>query len=343
MAATCWGGHSGSNMNGDKTEANLGGQDYWVVKLDPFGNIQWQNTIGGNYNDFLKSIIQSSDGGYLLGGYSESDISGDKTEDSSFSLSDYWVVKLDEAGNIEWQNTIAGGHADYLNSIIQTDDGGYLLGGYSLSGIWADKTEANMGSWDYWVVKLDRPLVLCVPPADLYVSDLTPTSVTLNWTASGLDADGYKLQLHNIATGSVYSKWLPAGTTSRNISAPSLTPGTEYGFRLRATCNDGSTTEWSPLYYFTTPLRIAGINNDWKIYPNPGNGQFNLQLSGLNNEMVQADVFNLTGAMVHSVQYSTSDGVVAATLDLNHLPEGSYFLRLTSGEQVFMEQLMIQH
>ena len=59
--------------------------------------------------------------------------------------------------------------------------------------------------------------------------------------------------------------------------------------------------------------------------------------------MVQADVFNLTGAMVHSVQYSTSDGVVAATLDLNHLPEGSYFLRLTSGEQVFMEQLMIQH
>ncbi|HCK22884.1 MAG TPA: T9SS C-terminal target domain-containing protein, partial [Bacteroidetes bacterium] len=155
MAATCWGGHSGSNMNGDKTEANLGGQDYWVVKLDPFGNIQWQNTIGGNYNDFLKSIIQSSDGGYLLGGYSESDISGDKTEDSSFSLSDYWVVKLDEAGNILWENTIGAATNDFLNCVIQTTDGGYMLGGYSNSGISGDKTEVSWLS-DYWVLKLDE-------------------------------------------------------------------------------------------------------------------------------------------------------------------------------------------
>ena len=67
--------------------------------------IEWQNTIGGNYTDQLYSIQQTTDGGYILGGWSESYISGDKTE-NSFGGSDYWVVKLDSIGNIQWQNTI---------------------------------------------------------------------------------------------------------------------------------------------------------------------------------------------------------------------------------------------
>jgi len=69
--------------------------------------IEWQNTIGGNYTDQLYSIQQTTDGGYILGGWSESYISGDKTE-NSFGGSDYWVVKLDSIGNIQWHNTIGG-------------------------------------------------------------------------------------------------------------------------------------------------------------------------------------------------------------------------------------------
>ena len=57
--------------------------DYWVVKLDLSGNIQWQNTIGGNDDDLLSSIQQTGDGGYIVGGYSYSNISGDKTENSN--------------------------------------------------------------------------------------------------------------------------------------------------------------------------------------------------------------------------------------------------------------------
>ncbi|KKK98730.1 hypothetical protein LCGC14_2639810, partial [marine sediment metagenome] len=94
--------------------------------------IQWQNTIGGSDIDQLYSIQQTSDGGYILGGDSDSPISGDKTENSQ-GLKDYWVVKLDTSGAIQWQNTIGGDTSDYLYSIQQTNDGGYILGGWSLS------------------------------------------------------------------------------------------------------------------------------------------------------------------------------------------------------------------
>ncbi len=148
------GGYSESNISGDKTENSIGGRDYWIVKTDATGNIQWQNTIGGNSGDQLYAIQQTTDGGYILGGLSASPISGDKTENSNGSI-DYWIVKTDATGNIQWQNTIGGSSLDYLHSIQQTADGGYILGGYSYSNISGDKTENNNGDYDYWVVKTD--------------------------------------------------------------------------------------------------------------------------------------------------------------------------------------------
>ena len=148
------GGGSRSDISGDKTENPIGGSDYWVVKLNATGVIQWQNTIGGNSSDELYSIQQTADGGYILGGYSHSNISGDKTENSS-GITDYWVVKLNTTGAIEWQNTIGGNTWDFLNSLHQTADGGYILGGYSDSNISGDKTENSNGGYDYWIVRLD--------------------------------------------------------------------------------------------------------------------------------------------------------------------------------------------
>src|SRR4051812_25667929 len=90
--------------------------------------IAWQNTIGGNGEETFSDIRQTRDGGFILGGYSESGISGDKTEtnqDISFNTSDYWIIKIDSLGNIEWQNTIGGSYGDHLKSIEQTRDGGY--------------------------------------------------------------------------------------------------------------------------------------------------------------------------------------------------------------------------
>lgn len=148
------GGTSYSNISGDKTENCLGEGDFWVLKLNASGAIEWQNTIGGNYFDELSSLEQTADGGYIIGGSSSSDISGDKIENSSGGW-DYWVVKLDATGTLQWQNTIGGNDFDYLFSVQQTSDGGYIIGGSSSSDISGDKTENSLGARDYWVVKLD--------------------------------------------------------------------------------------------------------------------------------------------------------------------------------------------
>lgn len=154
------GGDSKSNISGDKTENCLGFEDYWIVKLDAYGNIEWQNTIGGDDNDYCRSVKQTSDGGYIVGGYSLSDTTFDKKE-VCIGGDDYWIVKLDSIGNIQWQNTIGGSNTDNLMSLKQTKDGGYILAGYSWSSISGDKTENNLGGGsilagqDYWVIKVD--------------------------------------------------------------------------------------------------------------------------------------------------------------------------------------------
>jgi len=148
------GGYSASNISGDKTEICDGAYDFWVVKIDALGSIQWQNTIGGSGYDELYSVHQTADGGYILGGTSNSNISGDKTE-NCIGLQDYWIVKTDSLGVIQWQNTIGGNHFDQLMSIVQTSDGGYMMGGWSLSNISGDKTENAIGYDDYWIVKTD--------------------------------------------------------------------------------------------------------------------------------------------------------------------------------------------
>ncbi len=148
------GGNSSSNISGDKTEHNFGYMGYWVIKIDSIGTIQWQNSISGYLFDHLSSVIQTTDGGYLLGGYSTSGLSLDKTELSNGGI-DYWIVKIDSIGNIDWQNTIGGNNDDYLHSIIQTDDGGYLLGGESCSSFSGDKSDSTNGGFDYWIIKTD--------------------------------------------------------------------------------------------------------------------------------------------------------------------------------------------
>jgi len=148
------GGESSSDISGDKSENSLGGTDYWVIKLDASGNIVWQNTIGGVSYDGLFSIDQTVDGGYILGGYSISEISGDKTEATMLGSYDYWIIKIDISGNIVWQNTIGGTSSDKLKKVILLNDGNYIVGGTSASGISGDKTEVNHSD-DYWVIKLD--------------------------------------------------------------------------------------------------------------------------------------------------------------------------------------------
>ena len=157
------GGTSSSNIGFNKKEDCKGQDDFWIIKLNAKGGEEWQKTIGGSGQEKFQNIIQTNDGGYILAGSSSSDKSGDKKE-NSFGNLDYWIVKLDSKGVIEWQKTLGGEFVDELRSVEQTLDGGYILGGYSNSLSNTSnktensiaKTEDSFGLGDYWVVKLDK-------------------------------------------------------------------------------------------------------------------------------------------------------------------------------------------
>lgn len=135
--------------NGD-VSGNHGNNDYWVVKLNSSGVIQWQKCLGGTGYDYAYSIKTTSDGGYIVAGDVSSN-DGDVTGNHSASY-DYWIVKLDGSGTIQWQKTYGGTAEDDCRYIQQTADGGYIATGFSLS-VNGDLT-GNHGIWDYWVIKI---------------------------------------------------------------------------------------------------------------------------------------------------------------------------------------------
>ena len=150
------GGYSSSPAGGDKTQNTLGGADYWIIKTDSLGIKQWDKDFGGTGSEQLTFIQQTNDKGYILGGYSSSGISGDKTQ-STFGLQDYWIVKTDSLGIKQWDQSFGGTLSDYLYSLTQTIDHGYILGGVSWSGISGNKTTPLWGGniTDYWIIKTD--------------------------------------------------------------------------------------------------------------------------------------------------------------------------------------------
>jgi len=153
-------GFSSSLANdGDVTAANEGIGDFWVLKTNSQGDREWDARFGGDDLDRCNSVIQTADGGYLLGGTSASGISGQK-QTANRGLDDYWVVKIDATGNFEWEATYGGDDLEILSSIAQTLDGGYLLGGLSLSGISGEKSEPNLGGFDHWIIKISATGVL---------------------------------------------------------------------------------------------------------------------------------------------------------------------------------------
>jgi len=123
---------------GETYSFGAGGYDVYVVKLDANGNLQWTTTIGGPESDGGNSLTQTSDGGYAIAGYTSSFGAGEW---------DFYVVKLDANGNLQWTTTIGGPGNEISESLIQTSDGGYAIAGLTQS--------FGAGKWDVYVVKLD--------------------------------------------------------------------------------------------------------------------------------------------------------------------------------------------
>ena len=120
------------------------------------------SAIGGSYNDYINSIIETDDGGYISGGYfhSRSITIGDYTliNNGNYNMSDGMVIKCDANNNIEWARSIGGEDSDVIDSVIETKDGGYIVGGYfeSDSITIGNYTLTNTGGSDRMLIKYNN-------------------------------------------------------------------------------------------------------------------------------------------------------------------------------------------
>lgn len=127
----------GYALAGNTQSFGTGGSDFWLVKTDSHGHPQWNKTYGGNMNDDCHFVMQTADGGYAMTG---------ETWSFGAGSNDFWFVKVNQTGEVEWQRAYGGTSEDHAYSLVETT-GGYVLVGCTKS--------FGAGNFDIWLVKTD--------------------------------------------------------------------------------------------------------------------------------------------------------------------------------------------
>lgn len=349
-----------SNPFYGKTEDSRGNLDYWVVKLTKEGTIAWQKTIGGLYVDELKSVALSKDGGYVLGGYSNSPASGDKLQDN-MGIGDYWIVKLDTSGTIVWQKTIGGDQDDNLFALIATKDGGYVAGGNSNSGSSGSKSKANGKGTDFWVVKLDDQgsmlwqetydfgkidvlnSVVENPDGTLLLGGYAQSEVasrasaTGNLRASATDKEGINdyIALKISATGeSLWNKIV--GSKGEDV-LKKLIETRDGGYLLAGTSNGGNSRDKSSgiggTDFWVVKLKDTAkpekLKTTIEALPNPVESFTNIVVNFDYTEGT-ATLYDLNGRRLQSQKITGSHTI---PMQLNGMPAGVYIVSIQTNTQ----------
>ncbi len=307
------GGYSNSGISGDKTQPSQGLFDYWVVKTDSLGMKQWDKTFGGINSDKLFYAEHTTDGGYILGGFSSSGISGDKTQ-NTWGFNDYWIVKIDSIGNKQWDKDFGGGDEEEdFGNVLQTSEGGYLVAGTSYSNVSGDKTENNLGIEQMWIVKTDS-LGNKQWDKTIYntghdemgftIRDLNGCFVFANATNSAVG--GYKTQ----------PNWDPTHTTQ--------------DYWIVKFCDSVLT---SGLESFSKGIKA-------ELFPNPANGSVRLSINNKYNVSLECEIVNVMGVKVYKFQIPNSN--VQTNLDVSFLAKGIYMVRLGNGDRSENKKMVIE-
>ena len=135
----------GYALAGTTFSFGAGGNDFWLIKTDAFGNVEWNQTYGGTADDGASQLVVTSDGGYALAGYTASSGAGGR---------DFWLVKTDMFGNMEWNQTYGGTNNEQAYSLVVTSDGSCAL-----AGSWDLPSDTVPPGFvvpsDFWLVKTD--------------------------------------------------------------------------------------------------------------------------------------------------------------------------------------------
>jgi hypothetical protein len=207
-------GYVGSSNSGD-VGLNQGFFDYWIIKLSQSGNLLWQKNYGGTNADYARSIIQTSDGMFIVAGEAKSN-NGDVTGNNGIQVA--WVVKLNGEGDLIWQKALGGADGEGCNSIQQTSDGGYVLAGYAWSN--NGDVSGNHGEADFWVVKLSQESSPTTQP-NTHPLNLYPNPTTQSITIQIPDIESpLNIQITDLLGRELGRQTIPNGGTVDIESLP---------------------------------------------------------------------------------------------------------------------------
>ncbi|MEX0273487.1 MAG: hypothetical protein AB3N16_03825 [Flavobacteriaceae bacterium] len=148
---------STNSQDGDVTDATYEVSDYWLLKFDTDGVLQWNRTYGGSGEDLGQSLVQTQDGGYILTGYAQS-ADGDGSNNEGFH--DTWIIKVDATGTIEWERSFGFSGHDHSYDILELDDGYLFVGFLDITAARADGYDekgasSRHGVGEFWAIKVD--------------------------------------------------------------------------------------------------------------------------------------------------------------------------------------------
>ena len=294
------GGSSTRNKNGDTPQGVNGPSYFCLIKIDFNGNVIWEKRYGGSGNENMAKILKTNDGGYLLAG-STSSVDGDihtrtRIDYYYYWDIDYWVVKVDNSGNLEWEKSYGNIGWDNLNSCCSTSNGGYMLVGVSDSDV-SDINSENPAQFDCWVINIDS------------VGNII-------WDAKygGSNDDSF-----NAIIPTKDGEYLFGGTTKSNDG--DIKSG-----------NHGAQNPWThgrmDIWVMKSNSKLSSTNkiitDNTNFYPNPVSDKLQINF----NEEGVVSVFDFFGKLLLQQSITKYNNVI----NVSSIPSGTYILNFNSKE-----------
>jgi uncharacterized delta-60 repeat protein len=291
---------------GSTSSFGAGDYDVWVLKLDSSGIVTWQKTYGGAGGDYASSIQPTSEGGYIVAGYTNSFGAGGD---------DAWVLKLDSSGAVTWQKTYGGTGGDYASSIQQTSDGGYVVAGYTNSF-------GDIVNDDNWVLKLDSSGAVTWQKTygGTGLNFIQQTSdggyIAAGYTYSfgaTINGDAWVLKLDS--TGSIYSSCAIAVDSTASPASSAATPASSTATSADSTASPASSAA-TPVASSAQASKIcpAFRQNDWSGGP----GQINWSDKTKFNTSTHIDYYHVGHLYLTGTEagYDPSGSLTSSIFDL---------------------------
>lgn len=310
-----------------------GGADVCLIKTDNNGTVLWAKTYGGVNDDIGNSVQQTTDGGYIITG---------KTESFGSSGSDVYLIKTDSSGVSLWTKTYGGTSADFGYSVKQTIDGGYIVIGSTYS--------FGAGNYDVYLIKTNSTGVIVWTKSfgtvsyehGYFVQQTIDSGYIIVGIMNPINPDVYLIKTDangnsgcNQGSPMSISNSVVSIATSLSIvsSAQSGTTGV-----CTPILGSGGTTTTS---CFSTSISETTSNMIFNIYPNPAQSQITIEFDLAETKNTFIEIKNILGQTIKTISnYAFVRGNNKIEIDISEFSKGLYFVQLQSENRITSKKII---